>query len=88
MSSPYITGPGWGMKHRWMTIQGLVPVDTPCNTQTAYTYKLFTQLYKVTGKHEYLEYLKKIVTDLANDFPEWEEGDTLVCSYSTIDKGR
>ena len=88
MASPLTTGLGWGMKHKWMTIQGLIPADTPCNTQTAYPYSLFIQLHEITGNEKYLEYLKRIITHVANDFPEWWEGDKLVSSYSTIDKRR
>jgi hypothetical protein len=88
MASPHATGLAWGMKHQWMTVQGLIPADTPCNTQTAYPYTLFTQLYAATHNEKYLEYLHQILKHVANDFPEWWEGDKLVCSYSTADKRR
>ncbi|MFN8673757.1 MAG: hypothetical protein U0457_16975 [Candidatus Sericytochromatia bacterium] len=89
MASPYAKDLGWGMKHQWMTIQGLVPVDTPCNTQTSYGYEFFSRLYEITNKDEYKVYLEKIAKHVANDFPEWQvDDDKLVCSYSTIDKRR
>lgn len=88
MASPYTTGLGWGMKHEWMTIQGLIPANTACNTQTAYPYELFVRLHELTGKNEYSEYLEKILHHINKDFAEWKEGDKLVCSYSTIDKRR
>lgn len=89
MASPYAKDLGWGMKHQWMTIQGLVPADTPCNTQTSYGYEFISRLYDLTHKDEYKIYLEKIAKHVSNDFPEWPvDNDKLVCSYSTIDTRR
>jgi hypothetical protein len=88
MAAPNTSGLGWGMKHKWMTLRGLIPTDTPCNTQTVYVYELFAQLYAVTGNERFQNHLRDILTHVANDFPEWQEGDKLVCSYSTIDTRR
>ncbi|MBX2962033.1 MAG: hypothetical protein KF687_05940 [Cyclobacteriaceae bacterium] len=82
------SGLGWGMKHQWMTIQGLVPIDTPCNTQTAYPFELFCRLYDLTNDPIYRHYLDKILRHVSNDFNEWWIEDMLVCSYSTIDNRR
>ncbi len=86
MAAGEARGLGWGFKHNWATVQGVIPADTPCNTQTAYAYDLFAKLLKATGNHVYLEYLASIAAHVANDFPEWHEGEALVCAYSTIDK--
>lgn len=88
MASPQIRGLGWGMKFDWMTVKGLIPKDTPCNTQTAYPFEFFEQLYNLTRRQKYLDYLEQIAIHVANDFPEWYEGDRLICSYSTIDSRR
>jgi len=88
MASPRAKDLGWGMKHEWMTVQGLVPADTPCNTQTAYAYEFFVALYSITGNEAYLDLLHKIAKHVAQDFPEWRTGDMLVSSYSTIDERR
>jgi len=89
MASPQVKDLGWGMKLQWMTIEGLVPTDTPCNTQTSYVYEFFVQLYNLTKKEEYLDYLAKIARHVSNDFPDWcLEDDMLVSSYTTIDKRR
>lgn len=88
MASPLTKGLGWGMKHEWMTVQGLVPADTPCNTQTSYVYELMLELYLITNDSFYLDSLKKIANHVVNDFPEWWEDDKLVCSYSTVDARR
>lgn len=85
MASPFAKGLGWGMKHDWMTVKGLIPKDTPCHTQTAYAYELFASLHAVTGKALYEDYLAQIASHEANDFPEWQTGETLVSSYSTLD---
>jgi hypothetical protein len=88
MASPHIRGLGWGMKHNWMTLKGLIPKDTPCNTQTAYPFEFFEQLYNLTGRHKYMYYLEQISEHIANDFHEWYEGDWLISSYSTIDSSK
>jgi len=88
MASPQICGLGWGMKHDWMTVKGLIPKDTPCNTQTAYPFEFFKQLFSLTGRKKYLDYLERIAVHVANDFNEWYEGDRLICSYSTSDDSR
>jgi hypothetical protein len=88
MASPHAHGLGWGMKHEWMTVQGLIPSDTPCNTQTAYPYEFFVRLFEETRQNRYEEYLKGIAVHVANDFPEWRVGQALVSSYSTIDRRR
>ena len=88
MASPQIRGLGWGMKHNWMTVGGLIPKDTPCNTQTAYPFEFFEQLFNLTGQQKYLDYLARIAAHIANDFPERYEGNRLICSYSTIDGSR
>lgn len=88
MSSPLKKGLGWGMKHRWMTISGIIPEDTPCNTQTSYVYEYFMKLSEIHDSEKYDEYLQKIAWHVANDFHEWQIGDTLACSYSTVDRRR
>lgn len=88
MASPQIRGLGWGMKLNWMTVGGLIPKDTPCNTQTAYPFEFFEQLFNLTGRQKYLNYLERIAVHVASDFPEWYEGNRLICSYSTIDRSR
>jgi hypothetical protein len=69
-----------------MTVQGLIPPGTPCNTQTAYAYEFFKQLHDITGHQEYIEYLSRIAKHVAYDFPERRIGDSLVCSYSMMDR--
>jgi hypothetical protein len=86
LASPRANGLGWGLKHDWMTVQGLVPSDTPCNTQTAYAYELFARLSAITGERVYREIMRKIARHVAGDFPEWKRGDRLVCAYSTCDQ--
>lgn len=88
MASPRAHGLGWGMKHDWMTIQGLVPSDTPCNTQTAYAYEFIEKLFDMTNSQDYLIYLESIARHVSTDFSEWRIGDMLVCSYSIVDKRR
>lgn len=88
MASPLANDLGWGMKHEWMTVQGLVPADTPCNTQTSYAYEFLAELYRFTHEEKYLEHLRKIAKHVLNDFPEWRIGDKLVSSYSTGDVRR
>jgi hypothetical protein len=85
MASPQTQGLGWGMKHDWMTVQGLIPKDTPCNTQTAYAYEFFAELHEVTHNDQYASHLGRIAIHVANDFPEWYDGDRLACAYSMID---
>jgi hypothetical protein len=85
MASPRTSGLGWGMKHEWMTIAGLIPGDTACNTQTAYPFEFFEQLFEATRQQEYLDYLNQIAKHVSNDFHEWHDGERLACSYSTID---
>jgi len=88
MASPQVQGLGWGMKLDWMTVQGMIPQDTPANTQTAYVFEFFAALHDITQKDRYKSYLDRIAIHVANDFPEWREGDRLVCAYSTIDRRR
>lgn len=88
LASPKIKNLGWGMKHEWMTIQGLVPKDTPCHTQTAYPYALFTELYEITKNEKYLGYINSIVDHELNDFNETIDKDIISCSYSTADNRR
>lgn len=88
MASPLAKDLGWGMKHQWMTVQGLVPADTPCNTQTSYAYEFLIELYNITNEPFYLESLRKIAKHVSNDFHEWRDGDKLVSSYSTGDQRR
>jgi hypothetical protein len=85
LACPIAPGLGWGMKHDWMTVKGLVPIDTPCHTQTAYGYWLIRKLLDETNDAKYQELLLRIARHEAHDFPEWEEGDALVSSYSTLD---
>ena len=86
MSSPLIKDLGWGMKHKWMTISGIIPQDTPCNTQTYYPYEFFSEMNKILNTNKYDKYLIQISRHVANDFYEWKNGDMLACSYSSIDK--
>ena len=86
MSSPLIKDLGWGMKHKWMTISGIIPQDTPCNTQTYYPYEFFLQMNKALRTNEYDKYLMQIARHVANDFYEWKNDDMLACSYSIMDK--
>ena len=88
MASPAAHGLGWGMKHEWTTVRGVIPPDTPCNTQTAYPYELFCALYEATGNERYQKILADIAAHVANDFREWHMDDRLACSYSTIDEAR
>lgn len=88
LASPKIRNLGWGMKHEWMTIQGLIPSDTPCNTQTAYPYALFSVLHDITKEKKYLDYLHSIIDHVINDFNETIEGNVISCSYSTGDNRR
>ena len=85
MASPGTSGLGWGMKHDWMTVKGLIPRDTPCHTQTAYAFEFFSRLYDTTGKSEYQDFLARIAHHEAHDFPEWTFGEKIVSSYSTRD---
>ena len=86
MASSQIKGLGWGMNLDWMTVDGLIPRDTPCNSQTAYAYEFFAALAEATKEPKYTTYLEKIASHVANDFLEWRDGDRLACSYSTKDK--
>ncbi|MCP4976872.1 MAG: hypothetical protein GY931_11980 [Maribacter sp.] len=88
MTSTQAHGLGWGININWTTTGGLIPTNTPCNTQTAYVYEFFSQLHEITGNQLYLEYLKKISYHVAYDFPEWRIGDSLACSYSMVDMKR
>lgn len=88
MASPQIRGLGWGMKHDWMTVKGMMPKDTPCHTQTAYPFEFFEQLYSLSNRQEYLDYLERIIVHVSNDYPERYEEDRLISSYSTIDNSR
>ena len=85
LACPGTSGLGWGMKHDWMTIEGLVPKDTPCNTQTAYAYDLVARLADATHEAVYTEHLAAIARHVARDFAEWQEGDRLACGYTTRD---
>jgi len=88
MASPRANGLGWGMKHEWITTEGLIPADTPCNTQTAYCYEFFEKLYLIQNNTIYLKKMEAILRHVISDFPEWRDGDTLSCSYSMSDKRR
>ncbi|MGH9955763.1 MAG: hypothetical protein ACREBC_01375 [Pyrinomonadaceae bacterium] len=88
MASPHAHGLGWGINLNWTTVGGVIPPGTPCNTQTAYAYEFFKQLHDITGHQKYMEYLSRIAKHVAYDFPEWRIGDSLVCSYSTMDTGK
>lgn len=88
MASPMARGLGWGLKHEWMTVKGIIPIDTPCHTQTAYGFEFFSGLHRATGKDEYLEHLHRIAEHTANDFHELWMGERLASSYSTIDDRR
>jgi hypothetical protein len=76
------------MKHEWMTVQGLVPSDTPCNTQSAYGYEFFARLFDLTGEQRYYMLLGQIAHHTCYDFRETLRGDILSCSYSTADDRR
>ena len=88
LACPATSGLAWGMKHEWMTIHGLVPADTPCNTQTAYPYRFFAELKEITGEGRFDQYLRRIADHVSRDFPETRNGDCLSASYSTIDNRR
>jgi hypothetical protein len=88
LACPAPSGLAWGMKHEWMTVQGLVPADTPCNTQTAYPYRFFAELKEITGEQRFDEHLRRIADHVCRDFPETRNGDLLSASYSTIDNRR
>jgi hypothetical protein len=88
MACPGTTGLGWGMKHDWMTIAGLIPRDTPCNTQTAYAYEFLAELHARKEDSRYEDLLAATARHVATDFHEWSEGDRLACSYSTRDRRR
>jgi hypothetical protein len=88
IASPTANGLGWGMKHDWTTLKGLIPKDTPCHTQTAYAFEFLSALYDVTGNQQYIDYLHQIAEHTANDFREWQKDDRLASSYSPIDDRR
>jgi hypothetical protein len=88
LASPRANGLGWGMKHEWMTIQGLVRPDTPCNTQTAYGYEFFSRLLDLSGDERYRQHLERIAWHVSHDFRETSRGNLLSCSYSTDDDRR
>ncbi len=69
MRAPSPTGLAWGMKHEWTTIQGVVPRDTPCHTQSAYAYQLFSLLHDLRGRDEDMETVRRIAIHEACDFP-------------------
>ena len=88
LACPKSSGLAWGMKHEWMTVQGLVPADTPCNTQTAYPYRFFAELGEATGEPRFRDHLRRIAVHVSKDFPETRTGNLLSASYSTIDNRR
>ncbi|UCE03767.1 MAG: hypothetical protein JSW67_06150 [Candidatus Latescibacterota bacterium] len=81
-------GIGWGMKFRWHTIDGTIPEDTPCHTQTAYVYELLAALHAETSDSAYETPLRKIASHVCYDFPEWSFGEALASAYSTHDTRR
>lgn len=83
-----LNGIGWGMKHDWITINGLIPSGTPCNTQTAYAYELFLKLFLITNEDKYKHYLDKIANHIYSDFNETINNAIVNCSYSTLDHRR
>jgi hypothetical protein len=85
-SSPLKFGLGWGMKHNWLTYKGIIPFNTPCNTQTAYPYEYFSSLYEITGEQKYKTFLEKIAYHVYSDFEETIQGNMISCSYSTVDE--
>ena len=88
MSSPLAKGAGWGMKHEWVTVKGVISSDTPCHSQTAYVYEFLARLLEHAGDSNLQRFLQRIAYHTANDFPEWWERDRLVSSYSMLDERR
>jgi hypothetical protein len=87
-ATPTANGIGWGMKFRWQTIDGTIPEDTPCHTQTAYAYELLAALHAATSDSAYETHLRKIASHVCYDFPEWWIGGALASAYSTHDARR
>ncbi|MBF0370228.1 MAG: hypothetical protein HQL52_12300 [Magnetococcales bacterium] len=81
-------GLGWGIHLNWQTIDGLIPANTPCHTQTAYVFELLDRLNKIEPSSEYDALLAKIVQHTAHDYRQVDlpTVDGPITGYSIVDE--
>ena len=85
------SGLGWGYPFDWVTIDGIIPVQTPLITTLPYVYEAFSEAYDADPQPRWLEVMRSIAKHALLDYQNHDVGDgCATCTYTPLptDLGR
>jgi hypothetical protein len=85
------SGLGWGYPFDWVTIDGILPTQTPLITTLPYVYEAFAAVHEIDRQPRWLETMRSIAEHAAHDFRDIETGNgAATCTYTPLanDHGR
>jgi hypothetical protein len=83
------SGLGWGYPFEWVTIDGIIPPQTPLITTLPYVYEAFAAVHEIDGNDRWLSVMRSIAEHARLDYRDFDTGDgAATCSYSTLEDDR
>ena len=83
------SGLGWGYPFDWVTIDGIIPEQTPLITTLPYVYEAFADVHEIDRNERWLSVMRSIAEHARLVYRDFDTGDgAATCSYSTLDDYR
>lgn len=83
------SGLGWGYPFDWVTIDGIIPQQTPLITTLPYVYEAFAAVHEIDGDDRWLSVMRSIAEHARQDYRDFDIGNgAATCSYSTLERDR